>query len=236
MLRYVNREPTTFGWYWQRCPDTRVREKIVRVRAGDLSRWKLGRRAIHLHSCSKCEWAGPLMPPGGKGMKFKDWMTVGDLIDRLGKMDRRMKVGLDMSDPTGGEEVIGIPSVVKMTKDMIGMQLVRIMRIRGVETSLPMAVFSIRKPKAKEERIWIRMGDASEYESFDGVEEAGCALMESGVNPKKVHAVEKGMVAPGFAGRNYISLFWGDAKAQFIRELTPEEFEEMCVNIRKDQA
>jgi hypothetical protein len=123
-----------------------------------------------------------------------------------------------------------------MMKDMVGVRLVKIRKVKGVETSQAIVVFSTRKPKDKVERLWIRMGDASDYESFDCVEDAGSSLMESGINPKKAHAVEKGMVAPGFTGRNYISLFWGDAKAQFIRELTPEEFEAMCKNIRKDRA
>jgi len=80
---------------------------------------------------------------------------------------------------------------------------------------------------AEPEWIWVRMGDASEYERFVDIEDVGYLLADFDIKPADIRQTEKGIMTSGFEGRNYISLFWGDAKAQPIRELSVEEFAEL---------
>ena len=80
---------------------------------------------------------------------------------------------------------------------------------------------------AEPEYIWVRMGDASEYEHMSDLHEAGLLLMDYDIRPETIQAIKNGITAPGFEGRNYISLFWGDQKTNLIRGLTDEEIEEL---------
>ena len=81
-------------------------------------------------------------------------------------------------------------------------------------------------PKTGEEYVWVRLGDVAEYENFDTPLEAG---KEVGRRlPKKpvptLKFVSGGVeIEPHFAGRNYVSLYWGDQDAGWIRDLGEKE-------------
>lgn len=76
------------------------------------------------------------------------------------------------------------------------------------------------------EQLWIRVGDAGEYEPFDGIQEAVDYLNELGVGlatnwtngPCAV-----GFETPNFHGCDCISCFWGDSDANLIRPLDAGE-------------
>ena len=73
--------------------------------------------------------------------------------------------------------------------------------------------------------VWIRLGDISEYEKFLNPYDAGINVGSS------LHVTVKfsdlsfdyktsGVVIPRyFTGQDYISLYWGDEGAQWIRDL-----------------
>ena len=61
--------------------------------------------------------------------------------------------------------------------------------------------------------VWVRLGDADEYNQFDDLAEAAEYMALFGV--KHVYRCQKyGMAAKGFTGQNYISLFYGDDETQ----------------------
>jgi len=72
-------------------------------------------------------------------------------------------------------------------------------------------------------RLWMRLGDSSDYESFGtDLDAVVDQLREAGVHD--VAQTRAGITAPGFEGDNYISLYWGDSNAQLLRRLTKGEF------------
>lgn len=67
--------------------------------------------------------------------------------------------------------------------------------------------------------IWVRLGDADNYNRFDDVAEAAEHMSLFGI--RHVHRSQKyGVEAEGLSGQNYISLFYGDDDAQPTRELS----------------
>lgn len=75
------------------------------------------------------------------------------------------------------------------------------------------------------EHVWIRLGDVADYEKFDSPRSAGIDVGERiGIGkpePLAFHYRAAGVaIPPAFVGDNYISLFWGDEDAQWIRDLT----------------
>ena len=86
--------------------------------------------------------------------------------------------------------------------------------------------------RPKNSRLWMRLGDAGEYEEkespYGAGYEVGSFLGELGGvgGTPDITWVGKGVdVDPGFTGYNYISLFWGDEDAQPVSgaELTASE-------------
>ncbi len=80
------------------------------------------------------------------------------------------------------------------------------------------------------EYVWIRMGDAAEYEHFDSPYEAGRAVGERLALRPQEHQVlscryrASGVeIAPYYTDRNYISLFWGDKDAQWVADLSIQD-------------
>jgi len=76
------------------------------------------------------------------------------------------------------------------------------------------------------EYVWIRVGDVAEYEKFDTPYDAGFQVRQSlreGVLPSYFYRAAGVSIPPGFTGNNYISLFWGDKDAQWIRDLSEEQ-------------
>ena len=85
----------------------------------------------------------------------------------------------------------------------------------------------IRKLKMNE-FIWLRIGDAGEYQKFDNPEKAGDYLGDSIFFSKPLQCTfltfRSGIeITPGFTGLNYISLFWGDGEAQRTHDLSKKD-------------
>ena len=73
-----------------------------------------------------------------------------------------------------------------------------------------------------EEYVSLRIGDNDNYEPYWDLEEAIDALQEASVtNP--IRWRKAGFENDDFQGDNYVSMFWGDEKSDFIRELSDEE-------------
>jgi len=76
--------------------------------------------------------------------------------------------------------------------------------------------------------VWIRIGDLDEYHDFDTPYDAGVEVGQRiGVGkpePLAFYYRAAGVsIPPSFVVNNYISLFWGDGDAQWIRDLTDSE-------------
>ena len=81
----------------------------------------------------------------------------------------------------------------------------------------------------EKEYVWTRLGDLYEYDKFLSPRYAGLAVGSS-FSPEikfsdlsfnyKSAGVE---ISPRFTGPNYISLYWGDRDAQWIRDLSNTE-------------
>lgn len=91
------------------------------------------------------------------------------------------------------------------------------------------------------ERVWIRMGDVAEYEDFDTPHAAGEAVGARLATRREEHLIlsfgyrAAGVsIEPYYIGRNYISLFWGDKDAQWIRDLSNIEQREFERGIRAE--
>lgn len=73
-------------------------------------------------------------------------------------------------------------------------------------------------------RLWVRTGDAGDYEDFDNPYDAGVAISvhyDSFDEMPKITRRRYGVsIDPFFTGYNYVSLFWGDADAQPVKDLT----------------
>lgn len=96
------------------------------------------------------------------------------------------------------------------------------------------------------ERLWLRLGDAGEYEDFGqdmaAVAEtcamAGVRSIRRLIRTDKANAPHRldraavneyrGVAADGFEGDNYISLYWGDADANMTRGLSVSEMQEFA--------
>ena len=82
--------------------------------------------------------------------------------------------------------------------------------------------------ESKSEYVWIRMGDVAEYEKFDSPHSAGEYVGEAihyeRTEPHSYFFSTAGVeIMPYFVGRNYVSLYWGNEEAQWIRALTHKE-------------
>ena len=82
--------------------------------------------------------------------------------------------------------------------------------------------------------IWTRIGDNAEYEQFgDDFSAVAGALLEAGVKKVRRCGFGQGVMARGHEGDNYISLYWGDKDAQFVKGLTLTELREVNAAIRR---
>jgi hypothetical protein len=74
--------------------------------------------------------------------------------------------------------------------------------------------------------IWVRVGDAGEYESFDDLAHAVDYLNELGVG-RVENWVDGGrgvgIETPNYHGLDFVSLFHGDADANLTSNLLPDE-------------
>jgi hypothetical protein len=75
-----------------------------------------------------------------------------------------------------------------------------------------------------QDSIFLRIGDGGDYENFgDDLDAVVDALVEAGVRPFKtggVQWIKNGFESPGHQGWNYISLYRGNAEANFESSLT----------------
>jgi len=79
----------------------------------------------------------------------------------------------------------------------------------------------------REERIWVRIGDMGSYGWFHDVLEAAYYFEEvevfhEGVVPRWRNG---GFEIFQYTGENYVSMYWGDDDANFIRDLNAEDRE-----------
>lgn len=79
-------------------------------------------------------------------------------------------------------------------------------------------------------KLWLRMGDNAEYESFGGIDEVAERITEF-TSPENNVLIfrELGLEIPGsgFERRNYISLYWGTSNATPSCNLSIEEKQEL---------
>jgi hypothetical protein len=78
--------------------------------------------------------------------------------------------------------------------------------------------------------LWVRVGDAGNYEGFaslsDAAEDVGesLAMMEMDVEEIHWHRDGTGLeIVPDFTRNNYISAYWGDKEANLVAGLTKKE-------------
>lgn len=72
----------------------------------------------------------------------------------------------------------------------------------------------------------VRAGDAGDYESFDGLGKVRDHLTEYGA-VKPFSPIPLGVECDGFAGQNYVSLYFGPDVGSPERGLTAEEIAEL---------
>ena len=70
--------------------------------------------------------------------------------------------------------------------------------------------------------IWVRVGDAADYQAFDDLEEAVDYLNELGVG-RVDHWRSAGVETVNYWGHDYVSLYRGDADANLVSNLLPDE-------------
>jgi hypothetical protein len=82
--------------------------------------------------------------------------------------------------------------------------------------------------------IWVRLGDADNYNRFDDLAEAAEYMSLFGV--KHIHRSQKyGVEAEGLTGKNYISLFYGDGEAQPTRDSSGKDVRELNQCLLKEK-
>lgn len=85
---------------------------------------------------------------------------------------------------------------------------------------------NVEEEEIPNEKLWLRLGDSGEYEEFgDDMTPIMDVLKENGIKKDDVRQIKGGLEASGFTRDNYISLYWGDADANFVREISKTEFE-----------
>ncbi len=111
--------------------------------------------------------------------------------------------------------------------------------------SLPHVRVAVAEKPESEETVWARFGDVSDYFDFGTPYHAGEGVgmiladyLTRYPNGKfSYQYISAGVeIAPAFIGRNYVSLFWGDKNAQWIRDLSTEEKREFERGIKETLA
>lgn len=74
----------------------------------------------------------------------------------------------------------------------------------------------------KYEYVWLRIGDSSEYEKYDSVEEALDALQSIPVHSPLMWR-GSGFETLELSGEDYVSIYWGDDEANRVRDLDKNE-------------
>lgn len=71
--------------------------------------------------------------------------------------------------------------------------------------------------------LWLRLGDAGNYRSFDSIEEVDLGTTFERGDEFDGWVPAGFRVSPDYLGNNYVSCYWGDANANLVRELNAEE-------------
>lgn len=97
-------------------------------------------------------------------------------------------------------------------------------RVRGARREkVTAAMVANLRPTSAVGFYWVRLGDVGEYESFDDIRDA-LESIYAVTGDRKYYRVRGGLVFPGlFEGQNYVSLYYGDKNAKWIRDLIPSE-------------
>jgi hypothetical protein len=82
--------------------------------------------------------------------------------------------------------------------------------------------------------IWVRLGDADNYNRFDDLAETAEYMALFGVMHVN-RSREYGVEANGLTGLNDISLFYGDDEAQPTRELSGRDVRELNERLLKEE-
>lgn len=72
-------------------------------------------------------------------------------------------------------------------------------------------------------KLWLRLGDNAEYESFDCIEEIKEIFEERELTKDFTRRCRYGVQNSEFKQNNYISLYYGDEEAQPIRKISDGE-------------
>lgn len=80
-------------------------------------------------------------------------------------------------------------------------------------------------------KLWVRFGDRDDYQDFDDLKSALVAIQANvrgplwgWVNGRAIGGSGiAGFTAPNFEGYNYVSIYWGNDKAESIRGLSKRE-------------
>ena len=77
--------------------------------------------------------------------------------------------------------------------------------------------------------IWTRVGDSADYGSFgQDLDALAQNLYECGVRlPIHQTMVGHGIIADGFEEANYVSLYWGDDKGNFVQSFNVTQIREL---------
>jgi hypothetical protein len=80
---------------------------------------------------------------------------------------------------------------------------------------------------SRNNQLWVRVGDAGEYEPFgddlDAVLDWLNELRAGEVTGWVLGGIGVGLETVNYWGYDFVSLFWGDADANLVRELDSEE-------------
>lgn len=72
--------------------------------------------------------------------------------------------------------------------------------------------------------LWVRIGDAGEYISFDNLDDAIDYLNELRVG-QATGWTQAGFETPNYHGQDYVSIYWGDNDTNHLADLDDDEQE-----------
>jgi len=78
------------------------------------------------------------------------------------------------------------------------------------------------------ERLWTRFGMNGEYEEWGhDLDAVAGILLEHCIESGEMIRCAGGFSTPNFSGAEYVSLYWGDAEGDKVRDLRPTEWTEL---------
>ena len=78
--------------------------------------------------------------------------------------------------------------------------------------------------------LWVRVGDAGEYEQCDDLDDAIAYLNELRVG-KITSWVRSGFETENYYGRDYVSIFYGDDDANHLCDINEKEYVECNLEV-----